>query len=255
MEVDSKFPFSNIWRLPPKELQLTGGVVNVYRISLDLPEADILQMSQLLSPDEIARANRFVFPNYRAHFIAGRAQMRMILSRYLDHSPADLIFDYNEYGKPALSFPVSDLQFNISHSHELGLVAVAREKLIGVDIERMRSDIDYTQIAQQFFAPGEVEKLFDLPLELQLEAFYACWTRKEAFIKARGMGLTIPLDQFEVSFTPSLPARLLYSGSNPVAEREWSIFELKPGTGYTAALAVQDINWEVQCWQWHLGRT
>jgi 4'-phosphopantetheinyl transferase len=255
MEGDTKFPFTNIWRLPPKELILTGGVVHVYRISLDVPEADILQMSHLLSPDEIARANRFVFPNYRAHFIAARAQLRMILSRYLNQSPADLMFDYNEYGKPAIATPRSDLQFNISHSHELGLVALTRERLIGVDIERMRSDIDYAQISRQFFAPSEVQKLSDLPIEMQLEAFYACWTRKEAFIKARGLGLTIPLDQFEVSFTPSAPARLLYSGSNPIAERDWSIFELKPGTGYTAALAVQDSDWEIQCWQWNLGRT
>jgi 4'-phosphopantetheinyl transferase len=251
MEVDSKIPSSNIWRLPPKELILPERIVHVYRVALDLPDGDIQEMVQLLSDDEIARANRFVFPSYRAHYIAGRAQLRLILSRYLMQSPVDLAFEYNEFGKPFLESS-DNIQFNISHSHELGLIAVTKQKLIGIDIERIRPDIDYTQIAQQFFSPGEVRQLMELAEEMQIEAFYACWTRKEAFIKAWGMGLTIPLDQFEVSFTPNLPARLIHSGTDLIEKKDWSLHELKPGTRYIAALAIQDQDPEIQCWQWPL---
>jgi 4'-phosphopantetheinyl transferase len=252
MEVEPKPSSANIWRLPPKELLLTDKSIHVYRIALDLPDGDIHELTAILSPDEIARANRFVYPNYRSYFIAGRAQMRLILSRYTHQYAGDLDFDYNEYGKPFLSSPTGNIQFNASHSQLLGLVAVTLNKRIGVDIERVRTDIDYTQIAQQFFAPGEVERLMDLPLEMRLEAFYACWTRKEAFIKARGMGLAIPLDQFEVSFTPDLPPQLVYSGSDLIAKHDWSLYELRPGTGYIAALAVQKQDWEILCWQWPL---
>jgi 4'-phosphopantetheinyl transferase len=251
MEVDSKFPSSNIWRLPPTEPQLSDGTVHVYRISLDLPDGDIQEMARLLSSEENERANRFVFPGYRAHFIAGRAQLRLILCRYLTQNPADLVFEYNEFGKPF--FPsITGIQFNISHSHQLGLVAITQHKLVGVDIERIRTDIDYTQIAQQFFAPREVEQLLALPEEMRLEAFYTCWTRKEAFIKARGMGLTIPLDQFEVSFTPNTPPRLTHFETDLINELDWSLYELRPGTGYIAALAVENQDWDILCWQWPL---
>jgi 4'-phosphopantetheinyl transferase len=252
MEVEHKSSSSNIWRLPPKEPLLTDRNIHVYRMSLDLPDGDIHELSAILSPDEMARANRFVYPNYRNYFIAGRAQMRLILSRYVHQYAGDLAFNYNEYGKPFLSSSPGKIQFNVSHSQLLGLVAVTLNKRVGVDIERVRTDIDYTQIAQQFFAPGEVKRLMDLPVELQLEAFYACWTRKEAFIKARGMGLAIPLDQFEVSFSPNIPPQLVYSGSDLTGESDWSLYELRPGTGYIAALAVQNQNWDILCWQWPL---
>jgi 4'-phosphopantetheinyl transferase len=253
VEVDSKLPSSNIWRLPPTEPQLSDGSIHVYRISLDLPDGDIQEMARILSPDENARANRFVFPSFRAHFIAGRAQLRLILCHYLQKKPADLVFDYNEFGKPFIN-QTGDIQFNISHSHELGLVAITKHKPVGVDIERIRTDIDYTQIARQFFASGEVEQLLALPEEQRIEAFYTCWTRKEAFIKARGMGLSIPLDQFEVSFTANSPPRLTHSMTDLIHARDWSLYELRPGTGYIAALAAQSQDWDILCWQWPLRR-
>jgi 4'-phosphopantetheinyl transferase len=253
MEVDSNAPSSNVWRLPPKEPLITDKTVHVYRIALDLPEGDIQEMLKFLSADEVTRANRFVYPTYRDHFIAGRAQLRFILSRYTRQDPAKIILDYNEYGKPFLTSSPGVVQFNLSHSHNLGLLAITANKRVGVDIERVRTDIDYAQIAKQFFSAGEVARLLDLPGELQLEAFYACWTRKEAFIKARGKGLTIPLDQFEVSFDPHTSPRLIHTGSDMVNKNEWSLYELRPGTGYIATLAVQDQDWSIQCWQWSAG--
>jgi 4'-phosphopantetheinyl transferase len=253
MEVDSTVPSSNFWRLPPKDPLLTDKIIHVYRLALDLPEGDIQEMSKLLSADEMIRANRFVYPTYRDHFIAGRAQLRQILSRYSKRNPGDILFDYNEYGKPFLSSSPGSVQFNISHSHVLGLLAITGNKRVGVDIERIRTDIDYAQIAQQFFSPGEVKRLLDLPTQIQLEAFYACWTRKEAFIKARGKGLTIPLDQFEVSFTPQTPPQIIHTGTDLIQKGEWSLYELRPGTGYVAALAVQDQDCKIQCWQWPSG--
>jgi len=250
MEVVSTTPSSNIWRFPPKDPQLAEKTIHVYRFTLDLPEGDIQVMTRLLSPDEISRANRFVYPLYKSQFIAGRAQLRMLLSRYVKQNPEDIIFSYNEYGKPFLKVLSGTVQFNIAHSHVLGLAAITENKRIGVDLERVRTDIDYTQIAQQFFSPGEVNRLLALPIDIQLEAFYACWTRKEAFIKARGKGLSIPLDQFEVSFAPHLPPQLVHTATDEIGINDWSLYELRPGSGYVAALAVQGKDWTIQCWQW-----
>ncbi|MEN4099902.1 MAG: 4'-phosphopantetheinyl transferase superfamily protein [Anaerolineaceae bacterium] len=250
MDVESTNPTSNIWRLPPKEPLLADKTIHVYRLALDLPEGDIQKLSGLLTADEVIRANRFVYPTYRDYFIAGRAQLRRILSRYVRQSPEKIVFDYNEHGKPSLASAHNPVQFNIAHSHTIALVAINENKRIGVDLERVRTDIDYTQIAQQFFSPGELKCLLALPHEQQLDAFYACWTRKEALIKARGIGLAIPLDQFEVSLTPNSPPQLLRTGINMINLQDWSLYELRPGTGYIAALAVQEQDWKIDCWQW-----
>ncbi len=245
-------PSTSIWRLPQENIERDFGYVHIYRILLDLPDADIQFFASLLSNDEHQRAERYLFAKHRARFIASRAQTRMILARYTGLQPEQIQLSYNAFGKPMLELQSSSdvVHFNVSHSHDLGLVAVTEGCEIGVDIEKVRPDIDYVHISRQFFSPGEVERLLNLPVEAQVEAFYNIWTRKEAFIKGRGTGLSTPLDQFEVSLTVDTPARLLVASEEIEGACEWTLCELKPGTGYVANLAVRSDQWQMSCWQW-----
>ncbi len=245
-------PSTSIWRLPQEQIEREAGYIHVYRILLDLPEADIQYFASLLSNEEHQRAERYLFSKHRARFIASRAQAKMILGRYTGLKPEQVELTYNPYGKPLLeALPGSStLHFNVSHSHDLGLVAVTEVAEIGVDIEKVRPDIDYTHISRQFFSLDETERLLDLPAEEQVEAFYNIWTRKEAFIKGRGIGLATPLDQFDVSIDGNAPSRLKHASEEIEGAYEWTLCELKPGTGYVANLAVHGDQWQLSCWQW-----
>lgn len=245
-------PSASIWRLPQEPILRDASCVHVYRILLDLPDSDAQYFTSLLSNEEHQRAERYLFSKHRARFIAARVQLKMILGRYTGLSPDQVTFSYNAYGKPSLEGAGAGqrLCFNVSHSHELGLVAITGGMDVGVDIERIRPDIDYVHISRQFFSPGEIERLLVLPADEQVEAFYTCWTRKEAFIKGCGMGLATPLDQFEVSMDANVPGRLLHAAADIVDAGEWRLCELKPGTGYVANLAVRGEQWQLSCWQW-----
>jgi 4'-phosphopantetheinyl transferase len=243
-----------VWRLAPDSIEQMEHVINVYRIMLDISDGDIEDMARLLAPEERQRADRFKFPKHRARFIACRAQLRLVLAGFNQLPPDSLVFTYNQFGKPSLTNACggSSIQFNVTHSHDLGLIAVTTGMQVGIDIERIRPDIDFRHISRQFFAKGEVKSLMSLPPEQQVEAFYTCWTRKEAFLKARGEGLTIPLDHFEVSLKPDEPPRLLHSSPTIQGLADWTFSDIKPGTGYTASLAVNRRDWQFNCWQWPL---
>ena len=138
------------------------------------------------------------------------------------------------------------MQFNLSHSQGLGLLAVSGEHRLGVDVEALRESVDYANIARRFFAPAEVEELLALPIEQQPQAFFTCWTRKEAYIKGLGQGLAVPLDRFTVSLTPGQPPRL----SDSAGTGDWRLFEIEPGGGFIAALAVEGAVAGIRCWDW-----
>jgi 4'-phosphopantetheinyl transferase len=142
------------------------------------------------------------------------------------------------------------LSFNLTHSHQLALYAVTRRREIGVDLEYVRADFADEQIAERFFSPREVAALRTVPENLLKEAFFHCWTRKEAYVKAKGEGLSIPLDQFDVSLAPGEPALLLSTRDDPQEADRWSLQALFPGSGYVAALAVEGRTWRLKCWQW-----
>ncbi len=224
----------------------------MWRAALDVEAPRLQSLWQTLSPDERARAERFHFRKDRDSFIVARGLLRVILGRYLNAEPDRLRFRYSQYGKPALAgeFDEEALCFNLSHSDRLALYAVTRGRKIGVDLEHIRPDFADEQIAEQFFASGEVAALRALPMHAQQEAFFNCWTRKEAFIKARGEGLSLPLDEFEVSVVPGEPAVLLSTKGDIREALRWSLQELVPGPGYVAALAVEGHNWRIRCWQW-----
>ncbi|HLV36992.1 MAG TPA: 4'-phosphopantetheinyl transferase superfamily protein, partial [Spirillospora sp.] len=201
----------------------------------------------LLSEDEQARAAGFKFEHLRQHYTAGRAILRLILSRYLQTPPQDITFQYNDYGKPEL--PATDLQFNLSHSGGLALYAFIRQHRIGIDIERMRPLTDIETMMRHYFSQSECASLLALPQHLRVQGFYNCWTRKEAYIKAIGRGLSQPLDSFAVSLTPGKPPRLLRVEGEPEASQRWTIFDLPVPSGFQAALAVEHPGSTLNLWQ------
>ena len=177
-----------------------------------------------------------------------------MLARYLNTPFIDarqLQFRHNEYGKPSLDLATQDLtlNFNLSHSHELILFAFTYVRQVGVDIEYMRSDLELEPLAEYSFSLLENEMLRALPISARTEAFYRCWSRKEAYIKARGKGLSIPLDIFDVSLRPDEPAALLNSREDPHETARWRLCALHPDPNYAGALAVEGDGWHLRCWQ------
>ena len=240
------------WDSPPKTLILASDAVHVWRASLHVSASYLHILESTLTADERARAERFYFQKHREHFIAGRGLLRNILSRYLDREPDQLRFCYNSYGKPSLTEEAGaeGLCFNLSHSHGIALYAVTCDREIGIDIEYFRPEVETEKLAERFFSPREAVVLRALPEHLRKEGFFNCWTRKEAYIKAEGKGLAIPLNAFDVSLTPGEPAKLLRTQKHPQEASRWSLQALNPEPGYTAALAVKGHDWELKCWQW-----
>jgi 4'-phosphopantetheinyl transferase len=197
------------------------------------PEADAARLAQLiqfLSVEERARAERFRFPEHRHRYLVCRGTLREILSRYLDLAPAALHFDHNAYGKPSVAG--AGLHFNVSHSGDWAMLAVSAEREVGIDIERIDPSFVQEQIPERFFSPREVAQLRSLPPSEQPGAFFRCWTRKEAYIKARGLGLALALDSFDVSLLPDDPPALSRAG-------DWSIRNLDAPEGYAAAIVAE----------------
>ncbi len=240
------------WNIPPALIVLENDEVHVWRAMLNLSRERMQALEQTLAGDEHLRARKFRFQKDRDHFVAARGQLRAILGRYLNKDARALRFSYNQYGKPALAGDSgsSPLFFNTTHSHEMALIAVTRAGEIGVDLEFIKSNVESLQIAQRFFSANEVTMLSAVPEQLQHEAFYNCWTRKEAYIKARGMGLSLDLHLFDVSLTPGMPPAILDSREADHDITRWSLYDLPAGAGYKAALAVEGRPRMLALWQW-----
>ena len=240
------------WRAPPETLVLGCDEVHVWRATLDQTQSQIQSFLHNLAADEQARAERFYFERDRERFIVARGVLRAILGGYLNQAPECLSFCYRSHGKPALAGESGGdvIRFNVSHSHGIALYAVTRGREVGIDLEHIRSDLVVEEIAERFFSRREVAMLRALPTEAQRQAFFRCWTRKEAYIKARGEGLSLPLDQFDVSLAPGEPAALLGTRPDPSEASRWSLQELIPTPGYVAALAVEGRGLSLACWQW-----
>jgi 4'-phosphopantetheinyl transferase len=239
------------WCVPPETLTLGGDQVHVWRAGLDQPSR-IESLRDTLAPDERARAERFHFQSDREHFIVARGTLRAILGFYLKRAPESLSLRYSSHGKPFLALESGEvpIHFNMSHSHGMALYAVAYRREVGVDLELIRRGLEEEQIAERFFSRQEISTLRMLPAALRRYAFFLCWTRKEAYIKARGEGLSLPLDQFDVSLTPGEPAALLRTRPDSDEALRWSLQELTPGPpGYVAALAVEGEGWSLALWQ------
>jgi 4'-phosphopantetheinyl transferase len=236
----------------PGPLQLGGQEVQVWRLELDTVPSDGWSWENLLSADERERAGRFHFARDRRRFTAARGLLRTLLGGYLQADPGELRFRYSHKGKPALDgkHQESGLCFNVSHSDEVALLAFARAGELGVDVERVRQDCEVQEIAQRFFSSAEQKALAALPAAQQYRAFFNCWTRKEAFVKAKGGGLSLPLDQFDVSLAPGEPAELLATRPDPAEKQRWSLWALDAGEEYAAALIVAGSGLRVTCTPW-----
>jgi len=240
-----------LWSAPPIPVRLTRGEVHLWRARLDREELEVERLGQTLTPDELARASRFRFPEHRARFTAARGILRDILARYLDCEPRALEFGYRPSGKPFLARGSdADLRFNLSHSHDMALYGFASGREIGVDVELARPGRDHMKIAGRFFSPPEIATLQDLPAELRIEAFFRGWTCKEAYLKARGEGLAIPLSSFAVSLIPHEPASLESVRENPGELDRWSLEAFPLAPGYPAAIAVEGRGCRLSFWDW-----
>ena len=238
------------WRPTPQTLTLSRNEVHVWRAALDVPELQVRRLWDTLTADERQRAERYLFQKDRTHFVVARGLLRVLLGRYLREDPPHLRFTYGSHGKPALATDTGGmaLRFNVSHSHGLALYALTRGREVGVDVEYIRPEVVQEKVAERFFSPREVTVLRALPTPLQTTAFFACWTRKEAYIKATGDGLALPLDQFDVSLAPGEPAALLRTTWDPQEAARWALQDLAPAPGYRAAVAVAGHDWCLTCW-------
>jgi len=216
---------------------LPSGVVHVIAGDLDLGEDRLAEVGRFLAPEELDRASRFRFARDRNRFTAGRGLLRELLGGYLGVRPEQVAFSYGPYGKPALAG--RQLFFNVSHSGATVVFAFCRGAEVGVDVERLGNGCDDESVARRFFARREVEELFGLPPARRPRAFLTCWTRKEAYIKARGEGLSLPLQEFQVTLVPGEPPRLVRTDWEPSEASEWRIHDLWGIPDTVAALAVR----------------
>jgi len=243
---------SDEWRLAPVKSELGASEVHVWRASLDQPADTIAKLSHLLSRDECQRAERFHRPIDRRRFIAGRGILRKILSAYLALAADEVRFVYKKYGKPFISDDQNRgaLSFNLSHSNSMALYGVARGRRVGVDIEYMREDFATLEIAKRFFSKDEFEALKASPIDRRTDAFFNCWSRKESYIKAIGMGVSYPLDGFTVSLAPDAAPELLKVNADANEAPRWKMYEMDVAEGYAAALIVENPPVSLRRFQW-----
>jgi 4'-phosphopantetheinyl transferase len=235
----------------PTHLALSPEDVHVWRVALDQPAIRVERLAVLLSTDESQRAARFYRARDRQRFIVGRGLLRVILGYYLDVPPGQIQFCYGIRGKPALSNTdgSSVLQFNVSHSHNLAVYAIARDRELGIDLEHLRLVNEADRIVRSFFTQSEQAIWATLPADQKQAAFFNAWTRKEAYLKAIGDGLALPTSQVEVTLAPDQPAQLLSVRGDAAEASHWSMRSFHPAPGYTAALVVAGQNWHLTCWQ------
>ncbi|OQX65346.1 MAG: hypothetical protein B5M55_04175 [Desulfococcus sp. 4484_242] len=247
----------NCSRRQPCDPRLKNGHVDVWCVSLDMEPSVLSGFHPMLSEDERRKASRFRFKNMKARYVAARGVLRSIIAAYLDARPGDLAFQYGRYGKPALAGAFSDAEitFNMSHSHGMALYAVSFGNAVGVDIEKIRSGMSFHRIAKRFLSPRESEILQRLPPDQVKNAFFTCWTRKEAYIKARGEGLSSLLSRFSVSLAPGDPPALIDHQPDPGEISRWSLTDLQIGAGYAAALAVEGHGLTVTKKKWDIAAT
>lgn len=221
-------------------MQLSDDEVHLWVGHCDINPGDLRSLEDVLSPDERERRERFHFDADRSSFLFARTMLRTVLGRYLGRPPAEVRFAYSAYGKPEIAGQNSiDLHFNLSHSAGKNLLAVCRGRRIGVDVEQIRRDFDAHEISRRFFSPAERLALSQIPEGSCHEAFFHCWTRKEAFVKARGEGLSCPLEDFDVSVDPRDEQVSLTVRPDAGEAERWTLQSVKLFPDYAAAIAVE----------------
>lgn len=229
---------NDCYAISPADTAAAGpGTVDLFRVPLTVPESTAATLRRLLSDDERARADRFVDPRHGVRFTAARGALRLILAEVTGTAPESVEFVYGRKGKPALAS--APIEFNMSHSGELAVVAVANPGPVGIDVERFRDDFEDRKVARRFFSAGELADLDSLDTDQWQHGFYACWTRKEAYMKAVGDGFSIPLNTFRVSVAPDQPPALLEVQSDPEECVRWVFKDVPVPAGYRACVVAR----------------
>jgi 4'-phosphopantetheinyl transferase len=241
------------WQRPGDNYILPEGELHVWRARIDGSSESLVKLRQTLSIAECERAAKFYFMPDRTRYVIGRGLCRILLGRCLGISADRLSFAYGPAGKPKLAqdFQQSLLHFNVAHSGDFVLVALAYRCELGVDIELIERDVEVEGIAQQFFSANERGSLIaNVPADGKHDAFFTCWTRKEAYLKARGDGLSLPLDSFDVAFLPGQAPRLIETRQDPAEASRWTLQDLDVDPLYKAALACEGASLQLRTWDW-----
>jgi 4'-phosphopantetheinyl transferase len=239
------------WLSPLATPELARGEIHVWRASLSVDQPALRGLEPTLADEEKARAARFIFERDRDRYIAARGILRDVLAKYLRCAPQTIEFVYGPHGKPAVACATSHraICFNLSHSHGLAVIAIGHERELGIDVELIRPEFASEAIAKRYFSATEIEELSRLPAALRSEGFFLCWTRKEAYIKAKGDGLQIPLDSFDVSLSPGRPATL-----SSADEPRWGIESFIPCVAseqsFAGAIVAEGKDWLARYFEW-----
>ena len=236
----------------PANPSLARGEAHVWFVCLQEVRRHFGSLLGILAPEEVARATRFQLERDRNEYVLARGLLRHIVGCYVGFAPQLLRFRYNLCGKPALAteWGGDELAFNLSHSHGMVVYALTRAPHIGVDLECLHQNAEVDLIVERFFSPREASLFRQLPPDKKQEAFFSGWTRKEAYLKARGEGLWLDPRSFEVTFRPGDPPSLLSVAGQPSEIQRWSLSDLPVPAGYVAALVVEGIVNRIHHWQW-----
>ncbi len=240
------------WLACSQPNHLSEAEVHLWVVPLDVTPEKSSHFKSILSLDEQDRAGRFQKTRDANRYVAARGSLRSLLGAYLAIEPDRLLFAYDALGKPRLAGEVhlTPMNFSVSHSDDRGLFGFVRGHKIGIDLERIRTEIEIEDLAKRYFSLNEFQRLHSLPADQRREAFYCGWTRKEAYLKGRGEGLSYGLDRVEVSLAPGEPAVILGSVDDPDASRHWTVQHLSPAPGYVGAVAVEALNIAFRCLKW-----
>jgi 4'-phosphopantetheinyl transferase len=230
-------------------MSMSDPKAEIWTIQLDHASIQMDLCEEVLSTDEQERAAKFKFQRDRRRYIVAHATLRSILAAHMTKSPQELTFTHGKNGKPYLAGTdiERDIQFNLTHSHEVALLAVTRGQEIGVDVEYMNRDFAFTEVAERFFTASEVQALLALPVPLQKQAFYKCWTSKEAFLKAKGTGLSGELGEVTIELIDN------HSVKVKATLPDWSLTELMPCDGYVGALVLEGVQPQLKYFTWQPG--
>lgn len=242
---------STSWLEPPENLNLTSGHIDIWRTSLDISTVKVKGYYELLDSEEKTRVNNYKSSKRSNEFIITRGVLRKTIADLFKVPPSSFQFKYTDKDKPFLKTDILGvpLSFNISHSSDHALIAMGFERKLGVDIERIRNNVDFKKLARRFFSKQESEALENYPDTSIPSAFFSCWSRKEAFVKALGDGISFGLSEFTVSIHPEQSEIKLETHYDPLATDDWCINNIPAGNEYAAAICSNRPNYEIRLWQ------
>lgn len=239
------------WEKTSPDLEFSTEYIDIWLIDLAEEDKDIFNHQRYLTKDELARAGKYLSGKKSREFIITRSALRNIIGYVLKTNPRQIEFAYTSSGMPLLdsAWSHTNITFNVSHSHDLAIIAVSIENIIGIDIEKIREDIDYKKLAKRFFSEYEHQQIMEFEDTLRLNAFFATWTRKEALVKATGTGIAYGLNKFDVSVDPDKPAELVDSRWQDECQSNWSLLNIETLPEYKACLAVAGEMPNIRYWR------